>query len=329
MIQTTQARRDLEWQHVFQWRSARLRIRRQSGRAGLAEVFVAETGTGYVEFVDGLDPPKSRTEKWIVNVSTQSGCPVGCPYCDAGTQFAGNLSADEILAQVAWILDRHGRETASRCRKLKVHFSRMGEPALNPSVLEALRCLRELAPWPDVWACIATTAPRTASAFFRELSHLKDRFFPGRFQLQFSLNSTDPEERARLVPIPHWTFEEIASYGERFWRPGDRKVVLNFALARHVSFEPEVLLAHFEPRVFAVKLTPVNPTARGSANGFTTVLRTKEGEGLLSHAVRRLASAGFDVILSVGDPGEDEVGSNCGQAVLAAGLWPLPGQPYP
>ena len=91
-------------------------------------------------------------------------------------------------------------------------------------------------------------------------------------------------------------------------------LVLNFALARDVSFDAETILDIFDPAHFAAKLTPVNPTARGKKNGFETVLRS-DVDWTLKKACDALTTRGFDVVLSVGDEREDMVGSNCGQAV--------------
>ena len=266
-----------------------------------------------VETVDGLDPPSPRTAKWILNVSTQFGCPVGCPFCDAADTFHGNCSADQMLAQVQWGLSRHPG-LAARCGKLKVHFARMGEPALNDAVIEALDRLPGVAMASGLWACVATVAPKGRDAWFDGLRRVKDRHYQGRFQLQFSIQSTDSAARGRLIPVPHWSLEQVARFGLDFHRDGDRKVVLNFALAHGVPFEPGDLIGRFDPTRFAVKLTPVNPTLRGAQGGFTTRLRAGE-DPLLAEAVARLTGEGFDVIVSVGDAREDQVGSNCGQAV--------------
>jgi 23S rRNA (adenine2503-C2)-methyltransferase len=296
-------------------------VRSVSGDPAVAEVAVLRfrgDDRFLVEAVDGLTPPLPRVAKWIVNLSTQAGCPVGCPYCDAGTRFHGNLSCQELLAQVRWALARHPGEAAV-CAKLKVHFARMGEPALNDAVPEAMRALPELTGAPGLWCCVATTAPRGREAWFERVLELKQRLYRGRFQLQFSLQSTDQVVRRTLLPVPHWSFDEIAGFGRRFLEPGDRKVVLNFALAHDVPFDARVLERHFQPGVFAVKLTPVNPTARGRANGFRTRLRGGDEHGL-REAVKRLRGLGYDVILSVGDAAEDRIGSNCGQAVTALGV---------
>lgn len=269
-----------------------------------------------VETVDGLTPPQTRRDKWIVNVSTQFGCPVRCPFCDAAEAYHGNLTADELLAQVRWALGRHPSDVA-RCRKLKVHFARMGEPSLNDAVPEALERLPGVVGSPGLWACLATVAPRGREAWFERLRDVKDRLFHGCFQLQFSVQSTDAAERARLIPVPHWSLAEIAAYGQRFHRPGDRRVVLNLALAQGVPFAPAEVRRHFSPEAFAIKLTPVNPTARGQANGVVTVLRSDDDRAV-RRAADELLAHGYDVVLSVGDEREDRVGSNCGQAVRVA-----------
>lgn len=296
-----------------------LEILRVSGDPAVAEVAVARfrgDDRHTVEIVDGLAPPATRAEKWILNLSTQFGCPVGCPFCDAASDFAGNPTAEELLAQVRWGLDRHPGE-ALGCKKLKVHFARMGEPALNDQVLEAIAALPDLVPSRGVWCCLATVAPRGREPFFEGLLRLKERHFRGRFQLQFSIQSTDPAARARLIPIRHWDLQEIAAFGRRFHRQGDRTVVLNFALAEEVPFDPGVIRGLFDPACFAIKITPVNPTVRGAENEIRTVLRS-ERASRLEDRTAELRARGFDVVWSVGDPREDEVGSNCGQAVRRA-----------
>jgi len=296
--------------------TADMEVISRSGRPDVAEVFVARMRGRdelCVEFVDGLDIRHPRHDKWIINVSTQFGCPVGCVFCDSGFRYLGDLSAEEILCQVRYVRDRHpGLDR--RCRKLKVHFARMGEPALNHSVLEAIRRLPEELDSHGLWACVPTVAPRGCDDWFNRLKEIKDERFSGRFQLQFSVNSTEEAERMRLMPISLLSLEELAELGSKFFEPGDRKVVLNFALARGVSFDPRVVITLFDPERFSVKITPVNPTEQGRLGQVATVLRS-EAASLLDNPVEALHRAGLDVILSLGDPREDEVGSNCGQAV--------------
>jgi 23S rRNA (adenine2503-C2)-methyltransferase len=267
-----------------------------------------------IEFVDGLDPDFARPDKWIVNVSTQYGCPVRCPFCDAGFRYRGDVEAEVMIEQIQRVLERHPPQLARSCRKLKVHFARMGEPALNPAVLEVLDQLPDLIPNPDLWGCVPTVAPQRSEAWFEGLLAVKRKRYHGRFQLQFSLNTTCPEQRRRLTPYPHQPMDWVSAFGQRFFEPGDRKPVLNFALAAGVPFDPAVVAERFDPACFAVKLTPLNPTQQGREQGLDTVL-SAAAAGVMEAAVDRLHGYGFDVVVSIGDPREDQVGSNCGQAV--------------
>lgn len=289
----------------------------RTGNPEVAEIFVGRDPSRpdrMFEFVDGLDHRQPRQEKWIVNVSTQYGCPIECLFCDAGGGYRGNIPADLLIAQVAAVLDRHDAALRHSCAKLKVHFSRMGEPALNPAVTEAIEQLPGVVRNPNLWACVATTLPEGSDAWFARLVEVKERLFRGRFQLQFSLNATDEAWRRRLMPFPHAPLPVVAERGLAFWRAGDRKVVLNFALAAGVPVDPVIAGALFDPAVFMVKLTPLNPTARGAETGLTTALCPASPDGI-DRLVGDLRARGFDVVVSVGDTREDEIGSNCGQTV--------------
>jgi 23S rRNA (adenine2503-C2)-methyltransferase len=292
-------------------------ILEQSGLPDVATVFVAAVGGAederLVEFVDGMEPPFPRTDKWIINVSTQFGCPIKCVFCDAGHRYLGNLTAGQMLRQVSAVLDLHPG-LAARCRKLKVHFARMGEPALNDAVIEALKMLPEVINSDALIACIPTVAPVGRDIWFQQLLDVKNEFYRGRFQLQFSINTTDCAYRRRLMPANLHSLDWMSEYAGAFHSPGDRKVVLNFALAEHTPFDPDVIVARFNPEVTMVKITPLNPTCNGSENGLETVMRSSH-EADLEYKASTLVSAGFDVILNAGDEREDAVGSNCGQSV--------------
>ena len=269
-----------------------------------------------VETVDSIDPRYPRRDKSCIIISTQLGCAVGCLMCDASGAFHGNLTAAQILDQVRFVLAQ--RPGLLETTKLKVHFARMGEPAHNAAaVLEALEALPEVLPAPGLMPALATVAPAGSQAFLTSLGHIKDRLYSGgRFQLQLSLNSTDPEVRARLMPTPQLPMDEVARLGGAFFHPGDRKVALNFALARGVPVDPDVLAASFSADRFMVKLTPVNPTERARTHGLDTVLSAGSPEAA-QRLVGGLRGRGFDVVVSIGEPEEIRIGSNCGQLVRA------------
>lgn len=285
---------------------------------GLARLFLARLRGDprlLVEFVDTLEPGIPKELKWVMMISTQIGCPVGCGFCDAGALgYLGALSAEEILAQMRHIASLNPGLELARHPKVKVHFARMGEPSLNPHVLEALRFIGESLGAPGLIASLSTVAPKSpvTGEFFEELLRIKDACFPGgRFQLQFSLHSTDEGERSRLVPVRKWTLEEIAEYGRRFVGPGDRRITLNFASPRGSALDAGALSRVFSPEKFLVKLTPVNPTLTADQNS-RTHLWSEPPERIAGFA-RELGERGFRVILSPSLPEEISAETSCGQ----------------
>jgi 23S rRNA (adenine2503-C2)-methyltransferase len=294
-----------------------MEIVEHKGNPELAEIYVARlrpSPLSLVEFVDAVDPRYPREEKWVVTVSTQFGCPVQCLFCDSGGFFDGNLTADEMLAEIDHVVRRRAPDGRISSPKFKIHFARMGEPALNPAMLEVLERLPGIYDAPGLIPCIPTVAPRAAAGFFESLLDVKRRLYRGgRFQLQFSINTTDAELRDRLMPVRKWSLDEVAAYARRWYEPGDRKVVLNFALSPDNPVDPGIVASIFDPACTMVKLTPINPTDMAVKNGFGTVLsaeRPDAADGL----VARLRDHGFDCVVSIGQAEEIEIGSNCGQA---------------
>ena len=126
----------------------------------------------------------------------------------------------------------------------------------------------------------------------------------------------DPVLRRQIIPVDSWSMDEIAVYGNEFFSPGDRKVTLNFALAKGSALEPEVLLRYFDPACFLIKITPLNPTYRARENNLTSHIdpSSKEKRNDLIESIR---NAGYRVILSIGEQEENRIGSNCGQYLRA------------
>lgn len=292
-----------------------------TGKEEYAKVYVAKMSKNrMIEFVDALDPRYSRNDKWVITVSTQYGCPVGCIMCDAGTTYKGNLTAEEILWQIDTIVYSRYPDGVIPVNKFKVHFARMGEPSLNPNVLVALQTLRHRYKAPNLIACIATVAPFTAKNWFLKLIQIKKELYRmGAFQLQFSVNSTNQYQRDYIMPIKKFGLEEIAEYGQTFFQEGDRKIVLNFAVAEGWEISPDVIARIFDPNRFLVKLTPVNPGPRANLYNCKSLL-SYDCENGCDNLANQLRCLGFDVIISIGVKEEVEIKSNCGQMVYANGL---------
>jgi len=309
-----------------------VRIAEERQAAGLATLYLAELPgepPRRVEFVDTREPGLPKAAKWVMMISTQAGCAVGCRMCDAAAAgYQGNLSAAEMLDQVRFMARRNPDLDLLRHPKVKIHFARMGEPSLNPAVIEALRGLAREFPGPGIIASVSSVAPKSpvTAAWFAELLRVKDECFGGgRFQLQFSLHSVDEEKRQEIVPIKKWRLEEVADFGRRFVKPGDRKVTINFAPGPGEALEPGAIARAFDPRHFLIKVTPVNPTLAAQRSG--TAFVWDEAPPPLRAAAAELERSGFQVILSPSSPEEVESETSCGQlwserlkASAAAGL---------
>jgi len=294
-----------------------MKILASTGNEHIARVYIAEFDPGeLVEFVEALQTPKSRQVKWVLLISTLYGCPVECAMCDAGGFYHGKVPADKMLSQIDYMVRQRYPDGFIPCKQFKIQFSRMGEPTFNPAVLEVLKALPERYHAPGLMPSISTIAPHGREAFFEGLLEIKNqRYSGGQFQFQYSIHTTDWRLRSQIIPVKTWDFETMAAFGERFYQPGDRKITLNFALGKEMLVEPEVLLRHFDPAKFLIKITPLNPTHKALESGLASYIDPQRQPD--DHqVVLALKNAGYQVIVSIGEIEENLVGSNCGQYVI-------------
>ncbi len=277
-------------------------------------VYLADLGAGrLVEFVESVQPPLPREQKWVLIVSTLLGCPVRCRFCDAGGDYKGRLSKEEIFAQIEFLVRKRFTDGAVPIPKFKIQFARMGEPAFNPHVLDVLEEFSQRYDAPGFLPSISTVAPCSTESFFEGLLRIKREKYQ-RFQFQYSIHTTDERLRDWLIPVKKWTFAQMAEYGERFCTPGGPKITLNFALAKGMPVEPRILDCYFPPDKYLIKITPVNPTYRARQNGLASHIDGSRGKEAPVVA-EELRSLGYEVIVSIGEFEENQIGSNCGQYV--------------
>ena len=265
-------------------------------------------------------------EKWVITISTQYGCSVSCPYCDVPKVGAGrNATFDDLVQQVLTGLHLHPE--VERTGRLNIHFARMGEPSYNPAVLDAAKWFRDHLRRDDdgqvkyeVHPVVSTMMPRNnewLKTFIHTWMRIKNRVYEGNAGLQLSINSTDETERSFLFSNKACTLPEIASIMEGTI-PFGRKITLNFAVAGY-QIDPDVLLKHFSPERFVVKLTPMHKTATALEKGietcgdYTSIHPYEEDES-------RLKAAGYDVLVFVASLEEDMGRITCGNAILSGTL---------
>jgi 23S rRNA (adenine2503-C2)-methyltransferase len=281
----------------------------------IASVFIAENDDGKrIEFVESTQPPNDISKKWVIILSTLFGCPVDCKFCDAGGDYKGKLTAEEIFFQIDYLVKHRFPAGVPETEKFKIQFARMGEPAFNHAVLDVLAQFPHKYPAENFVASLSSIAPHGTDHFFDRLLKIKKSLYDKSFQLQFSLHSTDKEQRDRLIPVKKWSLEKMASYGQDFYSEGGRKITLNFALGKDNILDPGALSAIFDPEYFLVKITPVNPTFKARENKIDSLIVRDESEYAV---VKELETAGYEVILSIGEWEENRIGSNCGQYIRA------------
>jgi 23S rRNA (adenine2503-C2)-methyltransferase len=198
-------------------------------------------------------------------------------------------------------------------RMWKIQLARMGEPTLNPAVLGFVRALAD-ENHDNLVISLSTVAPSNCAPFIQELKVIKDTAFKGKFQLQFSIHSTDDESRLRLIPTRCLALPEIAALGRQFRCQDDKKVTLNFVVMKDVPIDVERIARLFEPSSFIIKLTPLNPTYRAQFHTIRSGFDPERPE-TVAVLVSNFEDKGFEVILSIGELEENQIGSNCGQYV--------------
>jgi len=293
----------------------RMEIISEHGKEDIATVYIGKLRNNnkyLIEFAESFQRPLPIEKKWVLLISTLFGCPTKCPMCDAGLSFNGKLTTEEIFQQIDFLVNKRFPNKTIPSEKFKIQFARIGEPAFNSSVLEVLKQLPTKYNAPGLMPCISTIAPANHEKFFEELIEIKNNYYnKGNFQLQFSIHSTNQENRDKMIPTNKWNFRQISEYGERFFKQGDRKITLNFAAEKDNPIDPEIIKEFFNPNIFIIKFTPINPTENAKLNNLNSLIDPINPQ--INNLLQQLNSYGFETILSIGDLEENNIKSNCGQ----------------
>jgi len=290
-----------------------VRVIQQTQENEIANVYVAETDSGRrFEFVESTQPPMSIREKWVLIISTLYGCPVDCKFCDAGGSYQGRLSHDELLFQIDYLIRKRFPDGFIDTDKFKIQFARMGEPSFNTNVLDVLEQLPSRYSMRNFIPSLSSIAPASTEQFFERLLKIKKELYDKSFQLQFSIHSTDRDQRDRLMPIRKMSFEDIAAYAKQLYSPGGKKLTLNFAIGADYIIQPEKIKNIFDPEIFLIKVTPVNPTFKAMQNNIRSLVNPETSHYPVIDAFKE---CGYEVLLSIGEWEENKIGSNCGQYV--------------
>lgn len=195
-----------------------------------------------------------RSERWMIGVSTMSGCPVHCKFCATGKiNKWRSLKHNEIINQVSKILHKNCKYKPSLSKEFKINYTRMGEPFLNiDNVKKAIRIINKCNPKAHHY--ISTIGIKGS-----DFSWIKDNI-----TLQISLHALSDERRDYLIPYKNkMSIKELGQIRTR----SNLKTTLNLTLVDEKDFDINVLKKYFDPRYFFIKLSPINPNTVSERNG--------------------------------------------------------------
>lgn len=286
---------------------------------------------GFHEEIHGVPnmPTMPLSEKWVVTVSTQYGCPMKCTFCDVPqVPFNGNASFEDLKKQLYAAIKLFPEVTYTD--RLNLHFARMGEPIFNEAVLEFSKWLvdnkatfqNETGLRAEVIHPVLTTSLpskyKKLGSRILEWCDFKNIDSRGQAGLQFSINSTDEKQRDAMFAGKAISLEEISEIGKSMPPPISRKYCLNFALSTAFEVDAEKLRKLFDPQKFMVKITPIHNNQACTHNGVLTE------EGYRSYTPYRnveenLKRVGFDVLVFIPSMDEEDGLVTCGNLVLGGG----------
>lgn len=194
-----------------------------------------------------------RSERWLVGVSTMSGCPVRCKFCATGNMKKyRNLTAEEIVAQVDYVVSSNPEYSFTDAQEHKINYTRMGEPFLNiDEVKKAISMIDEK--YPNTHHYVSTIGVKDA-----DYSWIKDNV-----TLQVSVHSLRDEKRNWLIPFKRKvTIEDLGKIRTK----SNLKTTVNMTLVEEDDFNIDELVKYFDKEHFFIKLSPINPNEVSDSN---------------------------------------------------------------
>lgn len=280
---------------------------------------------GYTEKIFGVKNTEvDLKEKWVATISTQKGCPMKCKFCDVHKYgFYGNATIEDLKYQIKTIIEN---EDVKETERFNVHYARMGEPTFNWDVITFTALVlddlvRECGLKAEtIHPVISTMLPRKNPRlidFLHKWCSVKNEMRFGEAGLQFSINSTDDEQRISQFAGESLSLYEISRIAKSLPMPRGRKYTLNFAVTEKTILDADVLDRLFEKEKFIVKLTPIHETKAAIENGFD-VTTSYEDYSVYEKFEKPLLEHGWEVIVFVPSYEEDSDRITCGNALIAA-----------
>jgi 23S rRNA (adenine2503-C2)-methyltransferase len=189
-------------------------------------------------------------------ISSQAGCPIGCPFCATGKfPFGRNLKAYEIVEQAV----DAARILAEQDRRLShVVFMGMGEPMANyASVVQSVRAIAD----PELLGISPRRIVVSTSGLIPRIEQLAEERLP--VTLAISLHAARDELRDVLVPINRkYPVHELVAAAQAYAAKTGRRVSYEWVMLAGVNDterDARELGTLLHGKLAHVNLIPFNP----------------------------------------------------------------------
>ena len=278
---------------------------------------------GYDKRIDRVEhKPVDITDKLVVTVSSQKGCPMDCNFCDCPKLgFKGNATLPELITEIMSGVALSGIKHGQR---LNVHYARMGEPTFNPNVITSAEFIAQMLMNDhsdvtfDTYHPVVSTMMPKANKNLKEFLHkwVETGFAYGGedgFGLQFSINTLDENDRNEIFRNRSLSLQEISDIIKELPMPKKRKYTLNFAVTSKSNLDVALMNKYFDKEKCIVKMTPIHETVEAVDEGYEIV----HDFDVYEQFEQPLVNDGWDVIVFVPSKEEDEDRITCGNSLIA------------
>jgi 23S rRNA (adenine2503-C2)-methyltransferase len=208
---------------------------------------------------DSADPP--NVSRRTVCISTQVGCPVGCPFCETGQAgYIRNLTLGEVVAQVLYFA-REQKRAGYEPPLTNIVIMGMGEPFMRFSV---------------TWRAIeAFTDPARFGMGARRITVSTSGYVDGIYKLieknsqvnlAVSLHAAEDKLRDQLVPVNRkYPLQVLLKACREYVRATHRRITFEYALMSGINDSPaqaQSVANLLAGMLCHVNLIPLNPTSQ-------------------------------------------------------------------
>lgn len=280
---------------------------------------------GYDKRIDNVEhKPVDITDKLVVTVSSQKGCPMNCNFCDCPKLgFKGNATLPELITEIMSGVALSGIKHGQR---LNVHYARMGEPTFNPNVITSAEFIAQMLMSENSDVTFDTYHPVVSTMMPKSNKNLKEFLhkwvttgfvYGGEdgFGLQFSINTLNENDRNKMFRNRSLSLQEISDIIKELPYPKKRKYTLNFAVTSKSNLDVDLMNKYFDKEKCIVKMTPIHETVEAVDEGYEIV----HDFDVYEQFEQPLVNDGWDVIVFVPSKEEDDDRITCGNSLIALG----------